>query len=53
MGALEELDLKSVIGFSTPGTMKVKGRLGEREVVVLIDCEATHNFLSQRVVEKL
>lgn len=49
VGELVEL----VIGFSTPSTMKVKGRLGERDVVVLIDCGATHNFVSQRLLDEL
>lgn len=33
-----ELDLKSVIGFCTLGTMKLMGKISEREVLVLIDC---------------
>lgn len=53
VGDLVELDLKSVIGFSTPGTMKVRGLMGEREVVVLIDCGATHNFIAQKLVDDL
>lgn len=53
VGDLVELDLKSVIGFSTPGTMKVRGHLKGKEVVVLIDCGATHNFIAQRLVDKL
>lgn len=48
-----ELALRSVLGFSTPGTMKLKGRIGEREVVVLIDCGATHNFIHRQLVDKL
>lgn len=38
MENLVELSLRSVIGFSTPGTMKVKGQIEDKEVVVPIDC---------------
>jgi hypothetical protein len=48
-----ELGLKLVIGFSTLGTMKLKGKIKEREVIILIDCGATHNFISQNVVDEL
>lgn len=53
VGELVELDLKSVIGFSTSSTMKLKAKLQEKEVVVLIDCGAMHNFVSQGLVEEL
>lgn len=39
MGDLVELHLKSVIGFSTPRTMKVKGFLKGEAIMVLIDVE--------------
>ena len=48
-----ELSINSVVGLSNPGTMKVKGKIKEREVVILIDCRATHNFISTNVVEEL
>lgn len=31
-----ELSLNSVVGFTSPGTMKVRGQLEGREVVILI-----------------
>lgn len=40
-----ELGLQSMLGFSTPETMKLKGKVSGREVIVLIDCGATHNFI--------
>lgn len=48
-----ELSINTVVGFTTPETMKVRGQIAGRDVVVLIDCSATHNFLSQKLVEEL
>ncbi|KAL0551119.1 hypothetical protein IC582_010201 [Cucumis melo] len=48
-----ELSINSVVGLTNPGTMKVKGKLGEEEVVILIDCGATHNFIAEKLVDKL
>lgn len=53
IGEVVELDLKLVIGFSTPGTMKLMSKINDREVLLLIDCGATHNFISQHLVEEL
>ncbi|KAL0543107.1 hypothetical protein IC582_018194 [Cucumis melo] len=52
-----ELSINSVVGLNDPGTMKVRGKLLGEEVVILIDCGATHNFVSEKlgkgVCEKL
>lgn len=48
-----ELALHLVLGFSSPGTIKLKGEIGDREMVVLIDCGATHNFIHRQLVEEL
>ncbi|GKD36084.1 putative mitochondrial protein, partial [Tanacetum coccineum] len=48
-----EVSLNSVIGFTSPRTMKIRGSIGGLDVVVLIDYGATHNFISHRVVEQL
>lgn len=48
-----ELALRSIMGFSAPGMMKVKGSAGKKEVIILIDCGATHNFLSLGLVKEL
>lgn len=48
-----EVSLNSVIGLSNPKTMKLRGRVKGREVVVMVDPGATHNFVSKAVVEEL
>ncbi|XP_024027885.1 uncharacterized protein LOC112093511 [Morus notabilis] len=48
-----EVSLNSVAGFTPNHSMKIKGRIGEQDVVVLVDSGATHNFISNRMVEKI
>lgn len=56
-GAVEalvaEVSINSVVGLTSPRTIKLKGKIGETEVIVLIDSGATHNFLSKRVIQQL
>ena len=47
-----EVSLNSVVGLINPQTMKIKGVIGDYEVVVLIDPGATHNFVSLDVVQQ-
>lgn len=47
-----EVSLNSVIGLSNPKTMKLKGLIGDCEVIVMIDPGATHNFVSLRTVKE-
>lgn len=42
-----------VVGLTPPQTMKVKGKIIGQSVVVLIDCGATHNFISTKLVQRL
>ncbi|KAA0056171.1 ty3-gypsy retrotransposon protein [Cucumis melo var. makuwa] len=48
-----KLSINSVIGLDDPGTMKVRGKLHDEDIIILIDCGATHNFLLEKLVEKL
>ena len=48
-----ELSLNLALGLTLPGTMKIKGRLGPKDVTILIDCRVTHNLLSVDLIEEL
>lgn len=48
-----KLSLDSMMRFSSPGTLKMKGMIENEVVIVLIDCGATYNFLAQKLVEEL
>ncbi|XP_010523379.1 PREDICTED: uncharacterized protein LOC104801738 isoform X2 [Tarenaya hassleriana] len=48
-----ELSLNSVVGLTSPKTLKIRGSVGDQEVVILIDSGATHNFISLKLMTKL
>ena len=48
-----KLSLNFVVGISTPRTMKLRGTIANQEVVVLIACGASHNFISAELVDIL
>ena len=48
-----EISFNSVMGFTSPRTLKMLGLILGKEVVVMIDPGATHNFVSREVVETL
>lgn len=47
-----EISLNSVVGITSPKTMKLMGEALGQRVVVMIDLGATHNFVSLKAVEK-
>ena len=46
-----KIELKAIHGLTSKGTMKIKGEIKGREVLVLIDSKATHNFIHNKIVE--
>ncbi|GKD20744.1 ty3-gypsy retrotransposon protein [Tanacetum coccineum] len=48
-----EVSLNSIMRFTPNRMMKLLGKIGDREVLVLIDCGATHNFISSKIIEEL
>lgn len=51
--AFVELSINSIVGLNDPGTMKVRGKLQGMEVIIMIDCWATHNFIPEKIVKAL
>lgn len=47
------LSINSIVGLTNPKTLKLVGLIEGREVVVMVDPGATHNFVSLRAVEEL
>ena len=47
-----EEEYRALTSLSTKGTMKLKSHVKGKEVIVLIDSGATHNFIHQALVEE-
>ena len=52
-GEVIKLSMNSVVGLTTPQTMKLRGLIERQPVVVLVDGEATHNFIASELVQQL
>lgn len=48
-----EISLNSVMGITSPKTLKLLGQIEDQAVVVMIDLGATHNFISKDVVNRI
>lgn len=48
---MKSLHLYSMAGLSSKCSFMLKGVMGILEVLVLVDCGATHNFVSKKLVE--
>ncbi|KZV31629.1 peroxidase 64 [Dorcoceras hygrometricum] len=48
-----ELPLFSISGVSQPQTLKLRGKIMGKEVVIMVDSGASHNFVSRPLLEKL
>ncbi|KAJ1413258.1 Retrotransposon gag domain [Sesbania bispinosa] len=48
-----QLSLYSMEGLISSKSWKVRGTVNDQQVVALIDCGASHNFISQELVERL
>ena len=47
------ISLHDLVGISSPQTLKIRGFIKHRPVVVLIDSGSTYNFIHQRVAETM
>lgn len=45
-----EHSINFVVGSTNLGTTKMKGKIREESVIILIDCGATHNLISEKLV---
>ena len=48
-----EISLHAMAGSSTPQTMQIHGVINQQSLVVLINSGSTHNFIEERLAEKL
>lgn len=53
MGPTVKLSINSIVGLTTLDMMKIKEEIRPKEVIVLIDNRASHNFIAVDVVRQL
>ena len=53
LNEIAEIELRVITVVTSKGTMKLKGHMSGREVILLIDSGVTNNFISQVLVEEL
>lgn len=53
VSSVMELSLNSVVGLTSPKTFKVKGMVEDREIIIIFDCGATHNFIALKLMDEL
>lgn len=53
LGQTLELSINSVMGLTTSGTMKLKGKISQWEVIVLVDSGTSHNFIVADIIQQL
>ena len=53
VSSVVELSLNSMVGLTAPRTFKVKWTVEDQEIVIMIDCGTTHNFISLKLVDEL
>lgn len=40
------------MGISSPTTTKLKGYIAKTKIIIMLDSEATHNFIAPKVIKK-
>ena len=52
-GALHTISIHALVGTEGPHTMRLRGKIKNQTVVILVDSRSTHNFLDQNTAKKL
>ena len=48
---IAKLSINSTVELLIPRTMKIKGKMDHHEVITMINCGATHNFIFATLVQ--
>ena len=52
-GSITQMSLSAMTGISQPHTLKLKGHIKKKNVMVLLDIGSTHNFLGSTMAKRL